>query len=75
MATSPPTRGPTAHWNEEETKALLAYLLEHKSEMGNWGTFKMGTFNGATNKIVVHHTLGPVKMGKMCRIKWWMVIN
>ena len=68
------SRGLTAHWNEEETKALLTYLLEHKSEMGDGDTFKMGTFNSAATEMTVHHTLGPVKTGKMCRIKWQTVI-
>ena len=47
MATTPTTRGPTAQWNDKETKALLAYLLEHKSEIGDGGMYKMGTFNAA----------------------------
>jgi hypothetical protein len=70
MATTPTTRGPSANWNEEEIDVLLAYLLEHKSEIGDGGMFKMGTFNAAANVIASHHTLGPVKTGDMCKRKW-----
>jgi len=75
MAAAPTTRGPTAQWNDEETKALVAYLLAHKSEMGDGGTYKMGTFNAAANAIATHHNLGPEKTGKMCKTKWRAVIN
>jgi hypothetical protein len=50
------------------------YLLEHKSEMGDGGSYKMGTFNAAANRIARHHTLGPVKTGKMCEGKWQAAI-
>ena len=69
METTPTTRGPSVHWNEEEIDALIAYLLEHKSEIGEGGMFKMGTFNAAANAIASHHTLGPVKTGDMCKRK------
>ena len=70
IATGPATRGPTAQWNEEETKALVTYLAEHKSEMGDGGMYKMGTFNAVANEIAKHHTSGPAKTGKMCKTKW-----
>jgi hypothetical protein len=67
MATAPPDK---AQWNEGETTALVDFLLEHKSEIGDAGMFKMGTFNAAANHIVEHHTLGPTKTAKMCKTKW-----
>jgi hypothetical protein len=70
MATAPTSRGPTAQWNEAETKVLIAYLLEHKSEIDEGGMFKMGAFNATAISIAKHHTSGPVKMGKMCKTKW-----
>ena len=70
MATAPTTRGPTAQWNEEETKALLTYLAEHKSEIGDGGMYKMVTFNAVASEIAKYHTSGPVKTGKMCKTKW-----
>jgi hypothetical protein len=53
----------------------MAYLQEHKSEIGEGGMFKMRAFNAAAIKIAKHHTSGPVKMGKMCKTKWRTVIN
>src|SRR6202044_789545 len=69
MATTP-TAPDKAQWNENETIALVDFLLEHKSEIGDAGMFKMGTFNAAAGHIAVHHTSGPMKNGKMCRTKW-----
>ena len=75
MATAPTTRGPMAQWNKAETKALMAYFLQHKSEIGEGGMFKMGTFNAAATEITKHHTSGPVKTGKKCKTKWQTVIT
>ena len=74
MATAPKTRGPTTQWNEEETKVLLNYLLEHKSEIGDGSMFKMGTYNAVATEITQLHTLGPAKTGKRCKGKWKTVI-
>jgi hypothetical protein len=68
MATAPPSD--KAQWNEDETSALVDFLLEHKSEIGDAGMYKMGTFNAAAGNIAAHHTLGPRKTGKMCKTKW-----
>ena len=73
MATAPTTRGPTAQWNKEETKVLLTYLAEHKSEIGDGGMYKMVTFNAVASEIAKHYTSGPVKTGKMCKTKWRVV--
>src|ERR1700730_10197888 len=71
MAFTPASsRGPSAQWNEAENAALLDYLVEHKSEIGDGGMFKMGTFNATAHAIAEHHTLGPVKTGSMCKTKW-----
>jgi hypothetical protein len=69
MATTP-LASDKAQWNEGETTALVDFLLEHKSEMGEAGMYKMGTFNAAASHIAVHHTSGPIKTGKMCKTKW-----
>jgi hypothetical protein len=70
MATTPTAPPDKAQWNEEETSALVDFLLEHKSEIGDAGMYKMGTFNAAASSIATHHTLGPRKTGKMCKTKW-----
>jgi hypothetical protein len=67
MATAPSDK---AQWNEVETTALVDFLLEHKSEIGDAGMYKMTTFNAAAVRIAPHHTSGPMKTGKMCKTKW-----
>ena len=75
MATAPtaPSLTDKAQWNEDETMALVDFLLEHMSEIGNADMYKMGTFNAAAGHNAVHHTLGPTKTGKMCKMKWQAV--
>ena len=70
MATVPSSTTDKAHWNENETTALVDFLLEHKSEMGQGAMFKLGTFNAAADHIKIHRTSGPIKTGTMCRTKW-----
>ena len=43
MASGSAPRGSSDQWNKDETAALLTYLEEHKSEIGDGGMFKMGT--------------------------------
>ena len=62
-----------ANWNDAETKAFLAYLYDHKSEIGDSGTSKVKTYNAAVVHIRDLLTQGPVKDGKMCKTKWQTV--
>jgi hypothetical protein len=62
-----------AHWNEAETVAFLAYLLDHKSEIGDSGSFKASSYNAAAGHISHLLTQGPAKTGKMCKTKWQTV--
>ncbi|KIM91721.1 hypothetical protein PILCRDRAFT_52541, partial [Piloderma croceum F 1598] len=59
-----------AQWDEEEIVALLDYLLDHKSAIGEAGSFKMPTFKAAADSISGLLVNGPIKMGKMCKTKW-----
>jgi hypothetical protein len=59
-----------AQWDEDEIVALLDYLLDHKSAIGEAGSFKMPTFRAAADSISGLLVNGPPKMGKMCRTKW-----
>ena len=64
-----------ANWNETETATLLTYLLDHKSEITDSGTFKAVTYKAAAEHISHLLTNGPVKTGKMCKTKWQTVRN
>jgi len=68
MASS--TDNSKAQWDEEEIVALLDYLLDHKSAIGEAGSFKMPTFKAAADSISGLLVNGPPKTGKMCKTKW-----
>lgn len=72
MATAQQEKG-KVHWNDKETTAFLAYLYNHKSEIGDSGTFKAKTYNAVTVHIRDLLTQGPVNDGKMCKTKWTTV--
>jgi hypothetical protein len=59
-----------AQWDEDEIVALLDYLLDHKSAIGEAGSFKMPTFRAAADSISDLLVNGPIKTGKMCKTKW-----
>ena len=60
-------------WNDKETMAFLAYLYDHKSEIGDSGNFKAKTYNAVTVHIRDLLTQGPVNDGRMCKTKWTTV--
>jgi hypothetical protein len=62
-----------AHWNTQEEAALIDYLLQHKAEAGDGGNFKSSGYNAAATHIAPLLTQGPVKTGKMCKMKWALV--
>jgi len=64
-----------ANWNETETATFLTYLLNHKSKIGDSGTFKGMTYTATAEHISHLLTNGPVKTGKMCKTKWQTVRN
>jgi len=68
MASS--TDNSKAQWDEEEIVALLDYLLDHKSAIGEAGSFKMPTYKAAADSISGLLVNGPPKTGKMCKTKW-----
>lgn len=59
-----------AKWNEVETTKLVEYLLEHRAEGGEAGTFKTSTFNAAAQHIAQDRSSGPVKTAKNLQTKW-----
>jgi hypothetical protein len=59
-----------AHWNELEVRNMIDYLYEQRSRVGEGGNFKMTTYNATAEHIALHHSQGPRKTGKMCKMKW-----
>jgi hypothetical protein len=66
---------PKAHWNPQETQALLDYLVAHKSEGKGAESFKDPTFNAALASITPLLTLGPLKTLNSCKNKWASVCH
>ena len=59
-----------ASWNEEETTALINYLILHKAEAGDGANFKDATFRAVADSIAHLRTAGASKTAKMCKTKW-----
>jgi hypothetical protein len=66
----PTDKEPRVSWNEEETTQFLQYLLDHRAEGGDGGSFKAPTFNAAARHIASYRTSGPVKVGRNMKTKW-----
>ncbi len=58
-----------AHWTTEDKKALLAYLIEHKSE-GDSGGFKKATWTAAAIEVNKDVSKGALKTGEACKAKF-----
>ena len=63
-------KGDRAIWTEEETGALLTYLIEHKAEAGDGANFKASTFSNAAKLLVPMKVKGGEKTADVCKRKW-----
>ncbi|KAJ3742459.1 hypothetical protein DFH05DRAFT_1461558 [Lentinula detonsa] len=63
-----------AQWNIAETKRLLDFLFERRSEAGEGFSFKLKTFNAASDHLAtVPPARGGAKDGKSCQSKYtWL---
>ncbi|TFK22797.1 hypothetical protein FA15DRAFT_671125 [Coprinopsis marcescibilis] len=59
-----------ASWTSAEETALLEFLVDHKSEAGDNGMFKLATFEKAAASIADLLTKGTVKTAKVCQNKY-----
>jgi hypothetical protein len=59
-----------AVWNDDETRALMEYLWEHRAECGDGGSFKSSVFNALPDRLAPLLTSGPVKNATQCRTKY-----
>ena len=60
----------TARWNDKEMQQFIQFLVDHKSEGGDNGTFKNKTMTVAAQLIAPYHTMGVVKEAKHMHTKW-----
>jgi hypothetical protein len=63
-------KGSKAYWTEDKTKALLAYLVDHKAEAGEGVNFQKKTYNGAAESLAAMRVKGGEKTGDACKRKW-----
>lgn len=64
---------PLAHWIPSEELALIDFLIAHKAEAGNGGSFKATTFQKAAKHVSPLLERGAVKNGKSCGNKYCAV--
>jgi hypothetical protein len=62
-----------AYWSTADEKALIKFLIEHRSEAGDGFNFKTPTFNAASLVLDAMRTQGATKTGKVCKNKWAQV--
>ena len=63
----------TARQNDKETQQFIQFLVDHKSEGGDNGTFKNKTMMAAAQHIAPYCTMGIVKEAKQMHTKWTTV--
>lgn len=64
-----PTRE-AASWTKEDERMFVEWLLEHVSEAGDGGNFKISTMRKAATHLNKHLTKGGLKTGESCKEKW-----
>ena len=58
------------HWNPSDDAALISFLLDHKAEAGDGGSFKANIWNAAAVEMLKHTTKGGVKIASKCKAKY-----
>jgi hypothetical protein len=69
-STGTPTVDPRCHWTVDDELALINFLLDHKAEAGDGGSFKATTWNAAAVEMLKHTTRGGIKVATKCKAKY-----
>jgi hypothetical protein len=64
---------PTAYWTAKEELALVDFLVAHKAEANDGGSFKVTTFQKAANYLAPMLERGAAKNAKSCGNKYCAV--
>jgi hypothetical protein len=62
------TADPRCHWMDADKLALINFLLDHKAEAGDGGSFK--PWNAAAVEMLKHTTKGGMKVAVKCKAKY-----
>jgi hypothetical protein len=60
------------HWSDDEL-VLINFLLDHKAEAGDGGSFKANIWNAAAVKMLKHTTKGGPKIAGKFKAKYVVV--
>jgi hypothetical protein len=63
------TADPRCHWSDDEL-ALIKFLLDHKAEAGDGGSFKANIWNAAAVEMLKHTSKGGPKIAGKCKAKY-----
>jgi hypothetical protein len=64
------TADPRCHWTDGDELALINFLLDHKAEAGDGGSFKPNIWNAAAVEMLKHTTKGGTKVAGKCKAKY-----
>jgi Myb/SANT-like DNA-binding domain len=59
-----------AVWTQEDETVLLAFLLEHKAEVGDGINFKQAVWTAAASEMAKRPHKGAAKSANSCKNKW-----
>jgi len=58
------------HWSDANELALINFLLNHKAEAGDGGSFKPNIWNAAAVEMLKHTAKGGTKVAGKCKAKY-----
>ena len=61
---------PRCHWTDADELALINFLVDHKAEAGDGGSFKADVWNAAAAEMLKHTTKGGIKVAAKCKAKY-----
>ncbi|KAJ8519776.1 hypothetical protein ONZ45_g3305 [Pleurotus djamor] len=70
-----PSKTVNAYWTREDEFKLLHYLVDHKAEAGDGGSFPMSVFSGASLVLDADVVRGGPKTAMVCKNKWQALRN
>ena len=64
------TADPRCHWSDDDEFVLINFLLDHKAEAGDGGSFKANIWNAAAVEMLKHTMKGGPKIAGKCKVKY-----
>lgn len=70
VASTPTDTAQQAFWTARDEERFIAFMVDHKSEAGDGGSFKIKTFRAAADHLNQYLTQGAPKKGTTCKTKF-----